>query len=128
MARERQVRILNPGHGAPFTSPKRAIKYVVERRARIVGEFAIEFIDGSLPHLAVLARIAGQIDTSAPAAPAKPHNSPTIDEIRDRQPITDSGFGFARYPLFPESAFRSRPVYHRRAHVFEFPRPLRKAA
>jgi len=103
MKKEQQVRILNPGSGAEFTSAKRAIKYVKEGRARVAGEFAIEFLETDRRHLAVLKSIAGQ---SAEAAPAKPRHSPNLPESIPSSTGTSEYATFGRYPMFPSTAFQ----------------------
>jgi len=104
MAKQRElVRILNPGAGAQFTSAKKAIKYVKEGRARVAGEFAIEFIAADSRHLAVLKSIAGQSDE---AAPAKPRHSPNLPESIPSSTGTSEYATFGRYPMFPSTAFQ----------------------
>ena len=103
--KERQVRIQNAGDGPQFTSPKKAIKYVTEKRARIVDEYTIEFVESDRRHLVVLKSIAAKFETTAPA---KPRHSVNLPPVVPSSEGTNDLATFGRYPMFPGTAFRRR--------------------
>jgi hypothetical protein len=102
------VRIINPGHGPKFTSPKKAIKYVKEGRAVIAGDFAIRFVESDRRHIAVLKSIAGEFIENNPAPQKNLKLAPVVPfDPAWTSTGTNEYATFGRYPMFPQSAFKA---------------------